>query len=150
NFALDDLAELDSQLLFDSIDSSSLHLNNLDIRLHRAFRCYTLCLFGGMLEHFLKKPLIRPDRHNAAREELQQLLMIDLRYRYVEFRPKPIFKAAYHHPLVLQRLCVRDVNVEGEQSDDYHENARTNFRTEEKFRETLRQVYMLSGVFPPS
>ena len=39
NFAFDDLAELDAQLFFDSIDSSALHiLDNLDVALNHAFR----------------------------------------------------------------------------------------------------------------
>src|SRR5204863_3996964 len=47
NLPLNDFTELDSQLFFDSIDSSSKHVgsHNLDIALNHALRRDSLCFF---------------------------------------------------------------------------------------------------------
>src|SRR5262245_47150836 len=46
--------------------------------------------------------------------------MVDLRDSHVELPAQPIFETAHDHSLVLQGLCVWDVDVQSEKSDNYH------------------------------
>ena len=119
--ALDDLTELDTKLFFNSIDSSSVHgLHNFDIALNHAFRRRPLGLFGRFLQYFLQETFVWPDSHDTHLRPLPQVLMIDFRNRHVEFRSQPVLQPPYDHPLVLERLCVGQMDVEGEKSNCDH------------------------------
>ena len=78
NFALDDLAELDSKLFFDSIDSSSLHVYTISMLLwimHSGSD--PLRFFGGFLQDLIEETLRRTDSDDADLGPLPQVLMVD-------------------------------------------------------------------------
>src|SRR5215471_12018762 len=57
DLALNNLAELHPELLFDSVDSSSLHVNSLhdlDVTLDHAFRRNALRLFSSLFQNFVQ------------------------------------------------------------------------------------------------
>src|SRR5262245_30706712 len=78
NFALYDFTELDTELFFNSIDSSALHLNDLDVGLNRALGRNPFGLFRRFLQHFLEKLFVRPDDYDTHLRPLPQILMIHL------------------------------------------------------------------------
>src|SRR5438874_7864307 len=56
--------------------------------------------------------------------------MLHLGHGHVEITPQLILQAPQHLPLVLQRLCIRDVQLEGKQTN-WHEQLRGTARSEE-------------------
>src|ERR1700733_13344 len=71
----------------------------------------------NLLQQFLNIPLFIGQRYNAHHRPLPQIVMIQLRDSHVNLPSQLILQAAKHLPLVLQRLRVRDVQLEGKQAD---------------------------------
>src|SRR5690349_6490200 len=71
----------------------------------------------NLLQHFIHVLLFVRNRYHAHHRPLPRAVMFELRHRYVKFSPQPVFQAAQHLPLVLQRLRVGDVQLKGEQAD---------------------------------
>src|SRR5439155_15851566 len=132
NLALDDLAQLDPKLFFDTINSSALHvysfsvgptvesprLHNFDVCLNHALGRDSFGLIGRLLQYFLQEPLVGSHGDHAYLSSLPQVLMIDFRNGNVKLRAQPVLQAAYDHPLVFQGMRMRYVDIEREQRDD--------------------------------
>src|SRR2546430_11145288 len=63
------------------------------------------------------------NRDNPDDRSLPGVLMLQLRHGHIEIPPQLILQAAQNLPLVLERLRVRDMQLEGEQTDR-HERLR--------------------------
>jgi hypothetical protein len=100
--ALDNLAQFDPELFFDSIDPSSLHVpsHDFNVALNTALRRDAFRFLGGVLQHFVQELLIRTHRHDAYLGPLPQILMVNLGNRHIEFCAQPVLQAAHNHSLV--------------------------------------------------
>jgi hypothetical protein len=66
------------------------------------------------------------DGYHANARPLPKILMIQLGDGYIEVGAKPVFQAAKHLPLVFQRLRVRDVDFQCEETDRHFRSSRAS------------------------
>src|SRR2546425_12810206 len=78
----------------------------------------------NVLQGFLDVALFVRERDDADDRALPHIVVIELRHRHVEMTAQTVLQAAEHLPLVLQRLRIGDVQLEGEQAD-WHGRLRT-------------------------
>src|SRR5215831_15409000 len=118
NFPFDDLADFDSQLFFKTVNSSALHgfvaLYDLNVALYRALRSRSLGLFECMAQHLIQVTFVGSYCDDAYLSTLPQILMVNFGYRYIKFGPQAVLHRANDHSFILQRLCVRNVDIEGQ------------------------------------
>ena len=65
-----------------------------------------------------------PEMLTTPTRDRCQILMIELGDGHVEMRAQPIFQAAQHLPLILQRLRIRDVDFQCEETDRHFRASR--------------------------
>ena len=99
------------------VDGFAAGLHDLDVALHDAFGRAALGIFERQLQRLQGILFIGSDGRDADCSALPQLLMIRFGDGDIEFRAQAVSEAADDHSLVLERLGVRDVDVESQQGD---------------------------------
>ena len=80
---------------------------------------------GYRRERFFEMLAVSRNAYHTHFRTLPKLLMFELGNRYVIVRPQPVFQAAEHLSLVLEGLCVGDVNFQGKEADRHWRPAET-------------------------
>src|SRR6266851_6233942 len=122
----------------DSLASLKHFLNNFDRLIDQKRPEDAVCLVQNLLQHFPQVLLFIRYRDDPDHRPLPRVVMLQLRHRHVEVPAQLILQAAQNLPLVLQRLRVRDVQLEGEQTDRH-----------QQLRGTAWRIYFLPAGPPP-
>src|SRR5260370_4677526 len=113
-------------------------LNNFDRLMDQKRPEDAVRLVQNPLQRFLQVLLFIRYRDDPDHRPLPRVVMLQFRHRHVEVPAQLILQAAQNLPLVLQRLRVRDVQLEGEQTDRH-----------QQLRGTAWRIYFLPAGPPP-